>query len=586
MFNARPKIGVLLLRHGIINDSQLERALAHSRQGKTRLGESLVKLGLCTDLDVSRALAQQNEVPFVDLQTTPPTIHAISLVPGQVARQYRFIPVRVEGDRLIVAATDPFDLRVDEAARRSTGMRVIVAQTSETQLNDFLARYEQLKRVEENRFSNRGGAPRLRLAAEDDSGGTEPRPANLSLIEQTRLVEQVNQMLCDAVRQGAEELHFEPGAEGLLIRWRIDGEMWSRGVIQKELAHAYLTRIRLLCGMDARRERGNQEGSFEQKVEGRTIEFRGAALPGIGGDILSLKVLDKEVAPLPLDSLGLADDLLLQVREILNRRAGVLLVSGSTQSGRRSTLKSLLQAASGDRVLSISVEDRVEQTVAGVQHFQANASAGQTVNGLLRMALRQSPQVVMLSEIQDADTAELVCRSGHLGQLVLAGLYSPGALQAISRLIELPLAAHTVTGSVVGVLSQRLALRNCPQCAVDCRPIGELARALEDRFGDVERGQFRRGTGCNQCLDRGVRGRIGIFEFLNIDPDLAHLIALRSAPSLIRAHAEKQGFRSMELDAWDKACRGIIPVQSVLPHIRGEVRDVAGARAGQAVYSL
>lgn len=561
MLHSRTQLGNLLLRHGTITEAQLQVALQHAREHNCRIGEALIALGLCSEVEIGRVLAQQMEIPFVDLRQTPPAAQVLRLIPRETAQAYGVIPVRMENGRLLVAAANPFDIRIDEAVRKVTGLPVIVASTAESQLREALRNWTQL--LSAAPANAPAVSPRQPLTGAPAENG--PASKLMALAEHPDVVQRVNFLLADAVRKGATDLHFEPEDGEVKVRCRVDGQMHSLARISGDWAQAVLARVKIASGLALDRATGPRVGTCRFRADGQLQQWKVSAVPGVHGEVIVLRDQPLSRGPVPLQSLGFSPAMLSEVLHLLNRGSGGLfLVSGTAGSGKSTTLYALLDYLNSEDRHIVSIQRSPEPKLPGVHQLLADSSEGRSPSFLLRACLEQEPDVVVLDEITDGETAEIACRASLTGRLVLSTLPAPTSQSAVARLLDMGVATHVAGTALAGVLNQRLVREVCPDCGADHHPAGDLLRALQLSFGEEARVPYRRGTGCERCLHRGVRGRTGVFELLTFDDDLRFLLAERAAPSAIQQHLERGGFRGLEHDAFAKARAGRIPPEELL----------------------
>jgi type IV pilus assembly protein PilB len=563
MVPGRPSLGRILLEKGIVSNKQLDQAIQHQITRGNRLGEALVELGLCSDIDIARALADQLEIPFVNLQETPPLPSFVALIPRELALEHGVLPVRMDKDRLLVAARDPFDIRADEVVRQATGMRVVLASAPDAQLKELLQQYYSLNQYDE---PTRDGEHRE--VQTDDGEHDETQSVSMDQIvaagEQVSTVRMVNALIADAIRRGASDVHIEPEENRVRVRYRLDGRMRTVVTIQRSLLQSVVARIKILSGMDISENRKPQDGGTRVKVDGRPIELRISTLPGIYGEIVVIRVLNHDPALQKMDMLGLEADMLMDLRRLLAARQGMVLITGPTGSGKTTSLYAALGHLNTEEVNIITVEDPVEIKLRGVNQVQINERAGRSFSSTLRAMLRQDPDIVMLGEIRDLETAEIACRAALTGHLVLSTLHTLDTLGTLSRLFDMGVAPYIVTAALNGVLAQRLVRKVCDNCSEPYDPPVGLLGALQSQFGSIEGATFRKGAGCGQCNKTGTRGRIGAYELLAVDEDMRHRLAEDPSPSAIRDFLRSRGHRTMEEDAFRKAFRGLIAPEEVV----------------------
>jgi type IV pilus assembly protein PilB len=571
MVVGRPKLGTFLLESGNLSEQQLDTAIEHQVTHGCRLGESLVALGYCTDALVAQALAEQLDIPFLDLEENPPSPACITLLPREVALALGVLPVRLQEHRLLVAVQDPYDIRVDEAVRQATGLHAVIAAAPPAQLRELLRQHYSETLLEEAQAHPPEESPELE---------TDEQPASVeSLIaagKEVSTIRLVHTVIADAFRRGASDIHLEPEPGQVRVRHRIDGWMHFGVTLPGELHQSIVARLKIMGGMDISESRRPQDGSCSVRVDGRPVELRVATLRGIHGEIVVLRLLCPDSGLQQLDALGLRPSAYQDLRRLLAGRQGLFLITGPTGSGKSTTLYAALNYLNQERVNVITVEDPVESQLPGINQIQIHDRAGRSFASTLRSMLRQDPDIIMVGEIRDAETAEIACRAALTGHLVLSTLHTPDTLGAVTRLREMGVAPWLLGACLSGVLAQRLARRVCDQCAQEYTPPHELLDALTSQFGRVDGARFRKGRGCPACRKMGHRGRVGIHELLLIDPQARHLVAEGAPAEVLEAHVKRQGFTTIEQDAFRKACEGLIPPEEVVELGLGVASTMAG----------
>ena len=544
MIARRPPLGHLLQQHGIISDMQLMTALEYQRGQGGRLGEALIALGLCSETDIARVLAEQMEIPFVDLRQSPPTAEALALVPLHVARAHTAVPVRLDGRRLLVAARNPFDIRIDEAMRKASGLAVVVAASVEEQIAEVLGRYEELK----------ASVP------PSDTGTSPAEPGLIPAGERAEIVQLVDSLIAEGVRRDAASVHLEPAEEGYLqIRCRLDGAMVPFRRIPAPLAGAVVTRIRTLCGLGAVGQEEVRHGTARVRVDGRSIELRATSLPAAAGELVIIRLVDPERPLRRVETLGFEEPALRTLRGILAGRQGLVLVTGPADSGKTTTLRALVREMTGQSLHVVAVDEESDGILPGVHQLRVRPESSVTTTILIQTALMQEPDVLVVSRLDDADTANRACQAAAQGRLVLSTLAAQGALDAIDRLLDLGVTPSRLATSLCAVVSQRLVPRVCERCAGPQEASPALTTALQQRGISAGAARVRQGTGCEQCWRRGTRGRQLVYEVLLLDEDLRFLIAERKPPSQIHEHVRRRGCGSMAQQVLAGVAAGLFP---------------------------
>jgi type IV pilus assembly protein PilB len=399
---------------------------------------------------------------------------------------------------------------------------------------------------------------------EDRVSAREIPIESLPVTDGVSAVDVVRTIIADAVRRGASDLHIEPERDRIRIRYRIDGRMQYVVPIQPALMPGITGRIKILSGLDPSETRKPQDGGCAVRVDNRDVEVRVSSLPSNHGEVMVLRFLGESHALHRLETLGMEPPMLRQLRALLTGRQGMVLITGPTGSGKTTTLYAALNHLNTDDVNIVTVEDPIEVDVVGINQIQINDRAGRSFAGTLRAMLRQDPDIIMVGEIRDVETAEIACRAALTGHLVLSTLHTQHTLGSLTRLADMGIPSYLVGSSLNGVLAQRLVRRVCDDCAEPYQPSPNLMRTLEAEYGDLSEARFRKGKGCARCHRTGARGRLGIFELLTVDDDLRHLVAEGSAPSTLRNYVRGRGFRSLEDDAFLKASRGLIPPEEIV----------------------
>ena len=377
-------------------------------------------------------------------------------------------------------------------------------------------------------------------------------------------VEIVNALIADAVNKGVSDIHIEPDRERIRVRYRIDGRLRSVMSLQSSHLSGIVARIKVMSSMDLAEARKPQDGGLLVQMDDREIELRTSTLPTTTGEKIVLRLMGGKISFQSLDQIGMEPDTLREFRKLLSHTQGMLLITGPTGSGKTTTLYNALGHLNQEDVNIVTVEDPVEADLPGIAQVQVHERAGRSFASVLRSMLRQDPDVIMVGEIRDRDTAEIACRAALTGHLVLSTVHTQHTLGTLVRLFDMGVAPYLAASSLNGVVAQRLVNRVCNSCDEAYELPENLRRAFELRFGNLHGATFRRGAGCARCHRTGTRGRVGVFEMLTVDDDLRHLLTEGAAPSVLREHVQRRGFRTLEEDAFRKACRGIIPPEAVV----------------------
>ncbi len=564
MVSGRTSLGEILIRNGVIEERDLQAALKYGMANGCRVGEALSRLRLCSDLEIAQALAQQLEIRLIDFSETPPRPDAVELIPREVAVEYSVVPVHFEGPRLVVAMRDPFDIRVDDAIREVLGCQIIPAIAPESQLREFFQRtYYSASPTPEAQPS-----PLPVSETERDVEVTDSQTHDIETLvyhaEQFSSIRIVNTIITDAVEKKASDIHIEPGAEMIRVRYRVDGKLRNAVTMPLAPLESVVARIKIMCGMDIAVSRRPQDGSCRLRIDDRAIEVRASTLPGVHGEIVVMRLLVQDAGLHHLDALGFHPEMLRRFGQVLSDPHGMLLVTGPTGSGKTTTLYASMNRLNTEGVNIISVEDPVEAKVAGLNQVQVEERAGRSFAAVLRAMLRQDPDVIMVGEIRDMETGEIACRAALTGHLVLSTLHTRDSIGALARLIDMGISRDTVTASLNAVIAQRLVPKICEACAEDYLPPMPLQTYLRSRYDARLQASFRRGRGCSACGHTGTRGRIGVYELLVLDDTLKRLVLENASTEQLRTQARAGGFVTLQEDAFLKAAAGLVRPEEVV----------------------
>ena len=545
------RLGDVLLRQALVTPEQLQEALDHQRGSGKRLGRVLIDGGLVTEDQVAHALARQLRVPAVNLKSFPLKSETVRLLGESPARRHRALVLEDKGDYLLVAFADPLDLFAYDEVTRLLKRPVRIAVVPESQLPPALDRH--YRRTEEIQG--------LAKALEKDVGDAVDFGELQTAVGQegAPVVRLLQSVFEDAMQVGASDVHLEPQDSGLLIRSRIDGLMQTQTQADKRIAAALAQRLKLMAGLDISEKRLPQDGRFTLRLRDRTIDVRLSTLPTPNGESVVMRLLGQGGAMRRLDEIGMPPAMLVRLREILNRHSGMVLVTGPTGSGKTTTLYAALAEIDVERQKVITVEDPIEYRLPGLTQVQVNDKIELTFARVLRATLRQDPDVILVGEIRDAETAEMAFRAAMTGHQVYSTLHTNSAIGAIPRLLDIGILPDIMAGNIIGIVAQRLLRRLCPHCR---KPY--TAQPHERRLLGMDRaGLLYRPGGCEHCNFQGYRGRLAIMEVLRLDGDIDELIARRATHREIRTAALAKGFRTLAEDGLRRALDGSTSIDEV-----------------------
>jgi type IV pilus assembly protein PilB len=540
-------------------------AVAHGRARQSgSLAAALVAEGIALSEGVARLLAARHRLPLVELAETGIDAEAAKLVPLHVLERVVAFPYALDGDTLRIAVADPANLHGIDELRLATRHPVELAVASR---DDVLQEIRRLVRTSEA-FGSRA---QVEIAERAEEQLEEDLVVDLEVddgVSDAPLVRLVNSVIFQAAEDGASDVHFEPQEDALLVRFRIDGVLQEMQRIPKRLAPGVTTRLKVLAKLDIAERRKPQDGriSLNAAAAGRTLDVRVATLPTVEGESIVMRLLDKSKRPPTLQELGLAEEMQKTLTELITRPTGALLVTGPTGSGKSTTLFAALSQISRPEINVITVEDPVEYRLAGINQVQINQRAGLTFAAALRSILRSDPDVVMVGEIRDGETAKISIEAALTGHLVLSTLHTNDAPSALTRLNEMGVEPFLTGAAVTGVLAQRLARKLCSHCCEMYTPsVDELmaARVSPDVAAASDGMVLYRKRGCPRCGQTGYKGRIGIYQLLAMTEDLAGLAATKASREEIERAAITSGMRTLWDDGLAKVASGLTSVEEL-----------------------
>ncbi len=556
----RKMLGEVLVNKGLLTQDQLSQALVEQLESDELLGQELIRLGYIkvSELEcVSGLLDEENNKRlFVTEQYSSQgediDLNLLSLIPEEMMRKYKFFPVKKKGNRLHVAMADVFNVMALDDLRLLTGFDIYPLQTTEKEVGTFLDR----------RFGTSEMEQAILEVAQDLDNEEEEEVVNAGLIDEAPVIKLVNSIILKAITEEASDIHVEPTERGIQVRFRVDGLLHKVMTLPRKMTFPVISRIKVMSNLDIADRRTPQDGRMPLKIADRSLDLRVSTLPTIFGEKVVIRILDKEsIKNYTLDKLGFSRYNLERFSGFLRSSYGMILVSGPTGSGKTTTLYTALKELNTIDTNVVTVEDPVEYVLDGINQAQVNAKIGVTFATFLRSILRQDPDVIMIGEIRDQETAEIGIRSATTGHLVLSTLHTNDAPGVITRLIDMGIEPFMVASSVSGVVSQRLVRRICPNCRT--RYIPTEAEAAFAGIAD-QSAELYAGTGCDHCNQTGYRGRIAIHELLTITPAIQKLILKSPSNDELRQVALKEGMIPLKEDGTDKVLRGITTIKEIM----------------------
>ncbi|MCS6952908.1 MAG: type II secretion system ATPase GspE [Bryobacteraceae bacterium] len=537
------RLGEMLVARGLLEAEDLDKALEIQRERGEKIGKILVDLGFVAQRDVLAALSEQLGVPLVTIEGPPPVTPETEGLSPRFMRQCKFLPTALQDSTLTLAMADPLDFETISAVRGFTGLKVRPALAAERDILDAIDRYY-----------GESGRP-TELDAETSEAGEDLEQLR-DMASEAPVIRLVNALIAQAVEKRASDIHLEPFEKEFRVRFRIDGVLYNQEPPPRELKAAIISRIKLMARLNIAERRLPQDGRIKIKTLGREVDLRVSTLPTLYGESVVMRLLDRSATEFfDLRRLGFDERMLARMEFYTSLPHGILLVTGPTGSGKSTTLYSALKRINRPGVKIITIEDPVEYQMDGINQIHVNPQIGLTFAAGLRHIVRQDPDVIMVGEIRDRETADIAIRAALTGHFVYSTLHTNDAPSAITRLTDMGVENYLISSSLVAVLAQRLVRVICPRCKVEggtaLTPQGETIVTW-------------RGLGCEHCFGTGYSGRVGIFELMEMNDEIRKLIMRQADASQIAAAARRHGMRTLREDGWEKVRAGVTTPEEVL----------------------
>lgn len=564
-YKGRP-LGRILIKMGKVNRTQVHEALAIQKTTRGPVGRILIDLGYIKEADLQFALAAQIGMEPVNLDTIDVNPETIKLVPNQMANTYRIIPVDFDASSrtLSIAIASPDNFQATDDLRKLLGYSIRPLIASEDQITASLARYypegaqesindligEIGKDADLAKFEGRGES----LDVEDLKGLVDSNPVKQLL----------NLVLLKAIRDHSSDIHFEPFENEYKLRYRMDGVLYEMVPPPRFLAMAIASRIKVMANLDIAERRMPQDGRISLNIGGNAVDLRVAVLPTLFGESVVLRILDRSNVNLDLDKIGLREDDLEIVKQLIDRPHGIIINTGPTGSGKTTTLYACLNALNDPGIKILTAEDPVEYDIDGLIQVQVNPEAGLTFARALRSFLRQDPDVILVGEIRDLETAQIAIQASLTGHLVFSTLHTNDAPSAVARLLDLGVEPFLITATFEAVVAQRLARRICKNCRTEYQPSPELLLELQLTPDDVKGKTFYYGKGCDYCNNTGYRGRVGIFEVMVFNDEIRELIMNGASTGILHEAAVRAGMRPLRESGLLAIYDGVTTIEEIV----------------------
>jgi len=559
----RKKLGELLVDAGIVSREECSEALLEQGGSKKRLGELLVEKRICSEHDIASALSTQLGIEYVDLKVMPIEPVAVEIIPERVARKHLIVPVSVEDKDLHVAMHDPFSYEALEDAKFASGYRIKPYICTKSDIVWAIKKHYNLKASLESVVEGMASHQKVEVVQEvqDDEVDIKDLKKQSSMAP---IIRMVNMIISEAVEQRASDIHLDPTSEELIVRYRIDGFLRRSFTLPKWVQGAVISRMKIMARMDIAEKRLPQDGRITVLINKSMLDLRVSTLPTKSGEKVVIRVLDTKNRCVTLDQLGIEGEDRSIFLSLIQQPQGILLVTGPTGSGKTTTLYGALSRVQGEEKNIITVEDPIEYELEGISQVPVNEKIGLTFSHTLRSILRQDPDVVMVGEMRDLETATIAMQASLTGHLVLSTLHTNNAVATITRLRNLGIPSYLIASTITGIIAQRLVRKNCPSCKKaekGCRE--DLARLGMEEIGTKDL-KFYRGTGCPNCGGFGYKGRTGIYEVLVLTEKMKELISDEASESVLRETALSEGTKSLAQAGMEKVLQGITSMGELL----------------------
>jgi len=560
------RIGQILVDLGFISEQQLELLLEEQQQHKGELlGQIAIRMGLINDDQLAQALAEQFNLQIIQLNDVVVPPEVLNRITEPMAQLYKIVPVSFQDNTLTIAMCEPQKLSVIDELRSFLGYDIRPVVTTERQINRALERYYSGSESVEKIIEDLERDEELSKAAESLAGdGVVDLASVEALAESAPVRKLLNMVLLMAIKDHASDLHFEPFENEFRIRIRADGVLYELVPPPRHLAFAITTRIKVMANLDIAERRLPQDGRIRLSVGGHPVDLRVSVLPTMFGESCVLRVLDRSVVALDLNNVGMNPTTLAQFRDVIHKPHGIVLVTGPTGSGKTTTLYGALNELNSVEDKIITTEDPVEYSIDGLVQIPIDSDIGNTFANCLRAILRHDPDIILVGEIRDLETAEIAVQAALTGHLVFSTLHTNDAPSSIARLRDMGVQPFLITATVESILAQRLVRKICPNCRELTVPSTEALADLEMTPEDVIGKSFYRGRGCTACNNTGFKGRMGLFEFMPITDEIRELIHSGASTEELRDAAMRAGMRTLRQDGLDKVYEGLTTIEEVV----------------------
>jgi len=560
------RLGRILIKMGKLTRDQVHEALEIQKQRRGPLGRILVELGYITEDELNEALASQKGMEVVNLDTIEVPKEIIKLLTPQMANIYRVIPIEYEpnSNTITLVMCNPDNFAATDDIKRFLGYNVIANYAPEEQITRALARYYPEEAEEDIQDLIDEIKKDTKLSQLKGRGDSIDLDTLKELAESNPVKKLLNLVLLQAIRDKASDIHFEPFEDEFRMRYRIDGVLYEMVPPPQHIALAIASRIKVMANLDIAERRMPQDGRIPLTVNGQPVDLRVSVLPTMFGESIVMRVLDRSQVELDVEKLGMNEEEVRLFRQLIRKPHGIIIVTGPTGSGKTTTLYSALSELNDIAVKILTSEDPVEYDIDGLMQVQVNPDIGLTFARCLRAYLRQDPDIILVGEIRDLETAQIAVQASLTGHLVFSTLHTNDAPSAIARLLDLGLEPFLVTATLEAIVAQRLVRKICLHCKTPFEPSEEMLMELDLKPEDIKGKQFYYGKGCDFCNNTGYRGRLGIFEIMVLDDELKDMINANASTQLLRQEARKRGMKTLRQAGLRAIFDGITTIEEVV----------------------
>jgi len=550
-------LGDLLINEGLLTQEQLRSVLDEQQKTGELLGTLLVRRNFISEEKLARLLGAHLDIPYVELSVFKTDPEVIKLIPGHLARKFGAIPLEKKGNKIIVAVSNPQDSFLIDELRRELGVEVEPCITSAFNINYIIEKFYGSKAE----LKGLVDAVKQEKISKDKELSLEDQAKDLrDLSDDSLNVQFVDRLLVEAVKDNASDIHIEPGKELVFVRFRIDGVLKDIVTPPRHMHDSIVSRVKVMCNLDIAEKRLPQDGKFERSINNSGYDIRVSTFPSLYGEKIVMRVLNRMSLSLSLEDMGLDNNEYVKLTSLVKKSHGIVFVTGPTGSGKTTTLYSVLESIKSREKNIVTIEDPIEYEISGVVQSQVNAKAGLTFSNLLRAIMRQDPNIILVGETRDMETAEVAIRAALTGHLVFSTLHTNDAPSAVTRLIDMGVEPFLIANSTVGIVAQRLVRVICSHCKEE----GPITPQLAKDVGLSIDTRLYRGKGCERCFNTGYKGRMPIFEIFVIDDQIREMITQRVSDVEIKHAAREKGMLTLRESALSKVLKGTTTLEEAL----------------------